>query len=107
MSGLSLSGATSALPAARLAVRFGPENPANIDLYGQVLLALEDEMNALRLYLRALELDPSYAPAYYHLGILYSARDDADQAVYYLSKAVQYSRNPALTDQAQRLLSAY
>jgi tetratricopeptide (TPR) repeat protein len=97
----------AALPAARLAVEYGPEDPANVDVHGQVLLALEDEMNAIRHYLSALELDPTYAPAYYHLGILYSARDDRDPAVYYLSKAVAYSTNPALTDQAQRLLSSY
>ncbi len=97
----------AALPAARLAVRFGPDDPANIDVLGQVLLALEDEMNALRLYLKALEVDPEFAPAYYHLGILYSARGDADLAAYYLNQAVVYSNNPALTDQAQRLLSSY
>ena len=97
----------AALPAARLAVQFDSKDPANIDVLGQVLLTLEDEMNALRFYLQALELDPAYAPAYFHLGILYSARDDANQAVYYLSKAVEYSRNPAMTDQARRLLSSY
>jgi len=96
-----------ALPAARMAVQIGPEDASNHDVLGQVLLALEDEMNAVRLYLTALELDPTYAPAYYHLGIFYSVRDQADQAVYYLSQAVKYSQNPALTDQAERLLSSY
>ena len=96
-----------ALPAARLAVQFDPQDPANIDVLGQVMLALEDENNALRFYLQALELDPTYAPAYYHLGIFYSARDDSDIAVYYLSQAVEYSNNPALIDQAQRLISSY
>ena len=88
-------------------MRFGPEDPANIDVLGQVLLALDDEMNALRFYHQALELDPEFAPAYYHMGILYSARDEVDLAVYYLSQAVAFSSNPALTDQAQRLLSSY
>jgi tetratricopeptide (TPR) repeat protein len=97
----------AALPAGRWAAQFGPQDPANIDVLGQVLLALEDEMNALRLYQQALALDPSYAPAYYHLGILFSARDEADPAVYYLNQTVAYSKNPALTDQAQRLLSSY
>lgn len=97
----------AALPAARLAVQYGPEDPANVDVHGQVLLALDDEMNAIRHYLSALELDSTYAPAYFHLGILYTARDDRESAVYYLSKAVEYSTNPALTDQAQRLLSSY
>ncbi|RLD01529.1 MAG: hypothetical protein DRI46_03645 [Chloroflexi bacterium] len=95
------------LPAGRLAVQFGPQDPANVDVLGQVLLALEDEKNALRLFQQALALDPEYAPAYYQLGILFSARDDSDPAVYYLSQAVAYSENPALTDQAQRLLLSY
>lgn len=97
----------AALPAARLAAQIGPEDPANLDVFGQVMLALGDEINALRLYLQTLELDPAYAPAYYHLGILYSVREERDLAVYYLGQAVVYSENPALTEQAQRLLSSY
>jgi len=95
----------AALPAARLAAQFGPQDPANIDVLGQVLLALGDEINALRLYLEALELDPAYAPAYFHLGILYSVQEKEDLAVYFLRQAIALSKNPALTDQAQRLLS--
>ena len=97
----------AALPAARLAAQFGPQGPANLDVLGQVLLALGDEINALRLYLEAIELDPVYAPAYFHLGILYSVQEEEDLAVYYLSRAIEFSKNPALTDQAQRLLSGY
>ena len=96
-----------ALPAGRLAVQLGPLDPANLDILGQVLLALDDEMNAINLYLGALEIDPTYAPAFYHLGILYSAREDEDLAVYYLNQAVAFSKNPALIDQAQRLLLSY
>jgi tetratricopeptide (TPR) repeat protein len=97
----------AALPAARLAVQFDPLNPANLDVQGQVLLALGDEINAIRFYNQALAIDPTYATAYYHLGILYSVREEVDLAVYYLNQAVAYSKNPALTDQAQRLLSSY
>ncbi len=97
----------AALPAARLAVQFGPEDPANIDMLGQVLLVLGDDINAIRLYLEAVELDPSYALAYYHLGILYSVKEEEDLAEYYLNQAVEYSKNPALTDQALRLLLSY
>jgi tetratricopeptide (TPR) repeat protein len=97
----------AALPAARLAVQLDPEDPANVDVLGQALLAQGDEINAIRLYQQALELDPAYAPAFYHLGILYSVQEEEDLAVYYLSQAVAFSENPALTDQAQRLLSSY
>lgn len=95
------------LPAARLAVQLDSQEPANLDALGQVLLHLEDEMNALKLFQEALTLDPAYAPTYYHLGILFSARDSQEEALYYLQEAVRYSQNPALTDQAQRLLSTY
>jgi tetratricopeptide (TPR) repeat protein len=97
----------SALPAARLAVQFDPLKAANLDVQGQVLLALGDEINAIRFYLQALAIDPTYAPASYHLGILYSVREDEDLAVYYLNQAVANSTNLALIDQAQRLLSSY
>lgn len=97
----------TALPAGRLAVQLGPQDPANLDVLGQVLLALEDEMNAINLYQRALEIDPTYALASYHLGIVYSAQEETELAVYYLNQAVANSSNLALIDQAQRLLSAY
>lgn len=97
----------AALPAARLAVQLGSQDPANLDVHGQVLLALGDDINAIRHYLGALELDPTYAPAYFHLGILYSVWEEEDLAVYYLNQAILNSKNPALTDQAQRLLSTY
>ncbi|MEJ2448387.1 MAG: tetratricopeptide repeat protein [Anaerolineales bacterium] len=95
------------LPAARIAVQQDNQNPANLDMLGQVLLALEDDMNAVKLFQQALTVDPGYAPAYYHLGIIYSAREDQDRAVYYLQQAVALSGNPALIEQAQRLLSTY
>ncbi|MFN2281045.1 MAG: tetratricopeptide repeat protein [Anaerolineales bacterium] len=95
------------LPAARLAVQLDDQDPANRDVLGQVLLALEDDLNAIKLFQQALELDPGYAPAFYHLGIIYSASGSRDQAVYYLQQAVAYSKNPSLTEQAQRLLSTY
>jgi tetratricopeptide (TPR) repeat protein len=96
----------AALPATRLAVQLGPEDPANLDMQGQVLLALGDDISAVNFYNQALALDPSYAPAYYHLGILYSVREEIDLAIYYLNQAVTFSTNPALMDQAQRLLSS-
>lgn len=95
------------LPAARLAVQLDDQDPVNRDVLGQVLLALEDDQNAIKLFQQALELDPEFAPAYYHLGIIYSANDERESAAYYLQQAVTYSRNPSLTEQAQRLLSSY
>ncbi len=95
------------LPAVRIAVQLEPENPRSLDLAGQVLAALDDHLNALSFYQRALEVDPEYAPAHFHLGIYYSTLEDRDSAVYHLQKALEYSTNPALRDQAGRLLSSY
>jgi tetratricopeptide (TPR) repeat protein len=95
------------LPAARLAVQLEDKDPANLDVMGRVLLGLSDAMNADRFFQLALEADPAYAPAYYHLGILYSARDDRERARYYLEQTLLYTDNPATRDQAERLLSTY
>ena len=97
----------SGLPAARIAVQLSPQVPGSLDVLGQVLLALDDEMNAVRFFQQALETDPTFAPSYFHLGILYSVRDEKDLAVYYLQQVLRYSENPALLDQAERLLASY
>jgi tetratricopeptide (TPR) repeat protein len=55
----------------------------------------------------ALNSNPGYAPAHYHLGIYYSALDDIDRAVFHLEQVLQSTKNPALLDQAERLLSTY
>ena len=95
------------LPAARIAVQLNDQDPANLDSMGQVLLSLDDQMNAVQFFLQSLIIDPTYAPAYYHLGILYSARNESDLAVYYLQQVLEYTNNPAIRDQAERLLSNY
>ena len=96
-----------ALPASRIAVQLDPSAAPSLDLLGQVLLALDDNLNAVKLFQQALEKDPFYAPAHFHLGIYYSTFDDIERAVYYLQQALQYTENPALYDQAERLLSTY
>jgi tetratricopeptide (TPR) repeat protein len=95
------------LPAVRYAVQLDDQNPIFIDVLGQVMLELGDEMNALRIFQRAVELDPDYAPAYFHLAILNSARDDRDRTVYYLYKVLDTTNNLALIDRTERLLSNY
>ena len=95
------------LPAARLAVQFDDQDPFFLDVMGQVLLDLDDEMNAQAFFHRALEKDPEYAPAYFHLGILFSTREDQERTVFYLQQALLHSNNLALIDQVERLLSIY
>ncbi len=62
---------TIALPAARQAVLLSPHDAAALDVLGQVLFRLGDPINAERFLHRSLSEDPTYAPAFLHLGILY------------------------------------
>ncbi|MCJ7716709.1 MAG: hypothetical protein MUO54_09335 [Anaerolineales bacterium] len=95
------------LPAARVAVQLDDQNPEILDVMGQVMLNLDDEMNAVKFFHRSLEVDSSYAPAYFHLGIIYSSRDNRDLTVYYLQQVLLYSDNLSLIDRAERLISNY
>lgn len=95
------------LPASRISVQFDPSDEVSLDILGQVLLALDDNLNAVKLFQMALESNPVYAPAHYHLGIYYSTYDDNERTVYHLQQALKYTENPALFDQAERLLSHY
>jgi len=95
------------LPASRIAVQFNPADEISLDIMGQVLLALDDNLNGVKFFQMALESNPGFAPAHYHLGIYYSAFDDTERAVYHLQQALRYTENPALFDQAERLLSNY
>ena len=76
------------LPASRIAVQFNPSDESGLDIMGQVLLALDDNLNAVKFFQMALESNPAYAPAHYHLGIYYSAFDDIERAVYHLQQAL-------------------
>lgn len=96
-----------ALPAARLAVQLDDQNPEILDIMGQVLLNLDDEMNAINFFHRALDVDSSFAPAYFHLGIIYSSGENKDLTVYYLRQVLYYSDNLSLIDRAERLISNY
>ena len=95
------------LPASRIAVQFNPSGEGGLDIMGQVFLAVDDNLNAVKFFQMALESNPVYAPAHYHLGIYYSAFDDIERAVYHLQQALMHTDNPALFDQAERLLSNY
>jgi len=69
-----------ALPTARRVIFSDPENPASMDIMGQVLFRMGDTFNAERFLHRALDRDPGYAPAYLHLGFVYSMQDKPAQA---------------------------
>ena len=95
------------LPAARQALWMGGETPASLDALGLVLFELEDEFNAERLLLHALETYPHYALAHLHLGIVYLSQEDNTRAYHHLKQALNFASDPAVIEQAQHLLSYF
>ncbi len=91
------------LPSARTAIRLSRENPEVLTVMGEVLLSLQDEQNAWQFFHRAVEIDPTYAPAHFQLAILYAAKGEDDHAVYHVERVFERSDNPALTARAERL----
>ena len=59
------------LPAARQAAVLAPNDPASLDLLGQVLIGLEDLTSAERFLQQALDKDLDFPAAHLHLGQLY------------------------------------
>jgi len=95
------------LPAARQALWLGGETPASLDTLGLVLFDLNDEFNAERLLLRALDDDPSYTLAHLHLGMVYLYQEENIRAHHHLKQALAFASDPAVVDHAQHLLSYF
>jgi tetratricopeptide (TPR) repeat protein len=96
-----------ALPAARQAVMLSPQDPASLDVMGQVLFNLGDYANAERFFLRSLQSDPNYAPAHLHLGMNSLMLGQEADAQEQLILADSLAPGTAIADQAQRLLQRY
>lgn len=96
-----------ALPAARRAVIQRPDDPLALDLMGQVLLRLQDGLNAQRFFERALQIDPAYAPAHLHLGQVFLLRGETRRAFQEITLARQLDPEGQVADQSERLLRAY
>jgi predicted Zn-dependent protease len=98
----------TALPAARQAVALAPGDAANLDVLGQVMIALEDEISAERFLQQAIEKDLDYAPAQLHLAQLYLRQGRMDWAQYYLALAArQVGQDSEANLMAKRLLARY
>ena len=95
------------LPAARQAVLLAPRAAAALDVMGQILLRLGDQLNAERFFLRALHADADYAPVHLHLGWLYILQDESVLARGHLKAAIELAPNTQAADHAQRLLGDY
>jgi tetratricopeptide (TPR) repeat protein len=98
----------TALPAARQAVDLAPEDPANLDMIGQVMSALQDEISAERFLQQAIEKDLDYAPARLHLAQLYLRQGRLDWARYHLALAARpVGQDTEASLMAKRLLARY
>jgi tetratricopeptide (TPR) repeat protein len=95
------------LPAARQALLLAPDDPACLDVMGQILILLEDTTNAERFLLRSIQSDPNYAPAHLHLGTIYTLRGDKARAIEQLKLASTLAPGSPTAEQAQRLLGNY
>lgn len=96
------------LPAARQALSLSPEDPAGLDVMGQVLVGLEDYSSGERFFLQALERDPGFGGAFLHLGQLYLQQSKMDSAREQLTLAVtKASEGSSVQVIARRLLQRY
>jgi len=50
-----------------------------------------DSISAVRFYLQTIQLAPSYAPAYYNLGVIYSERGNYVEALKYYETAIKHN----------------
>lgn len=97
---------TAGLPAARQALILSPDDAQALDMMGLVLLTLDDRTSAERFLQRALVLDDGYALAHLHLGQLYLAEGNRDQALFQVTQAAQLAeKDEAVRILAQRLIS--
>jgi tetratricopeptide (TPR) repeat protein len=76
------------IPAARQAAILAPQDPQAIDLLGFGWFLMGDLPTAERLFWRALDQDPTYVPAFLHLGMVAESRNDLRLAVGFYRQAV-------------------
>ena len=95
------------LPAARSAILLSPQEPHSLDVMGHTLLMLEDLLSAERFLRRALAIDPSYAPAHLHLGMVFLQRGDMERGRQELDLAESLGSGTWTASQAQRFIAYY
>ncbi len=95
------------LPAARKAVIMNGEDPIALDLVGYALHLGGDPASALRFFFRALQANPGYAPARFHLGLAYLAQGRVELAVQQFNLAIELAPDSLIAEQARSLLEHY
>jgi len=95
------------LPLARRLVIQEPYNPANHDLMGQVLISKGDLASAERFLKRAIELNPDFAPAHLHLGLVYILIENNEDALAELKLASSLAPDSWVSNHVDRLMETY
>lgn len=92
------------------AIALAPDDPALYVERGQRIILLFEWDRALADYDRALELDPTYADAYFYRGVLYASVPEAGnaraQAVADFEQYLTLAPNGSHADEAQAALAA-
>jgi tetratricopeptide (TPR) repeat protein len=102
---LDLAG--TGLPAARKLVELANKDWQADDIAGQILLDTNDPVGAEALLKKAVQLDPSQAAPYLHLGLLYMETGDRAAAFSNLNQAKILDPDGPNGWQASRLLAQY
>ena len=98
---------TTGIPAARQALLINPDDPIAADLVGYGYYLLGDGLTAERFLTRALQADPEYAPAYFHLGMLRFSQGDLSAANIQLRRTISLVPDTPLAAEAERILERF
>lgn len=95
------------LPAARAAALQDEGDTVALDLIGYAYYLQGDWVSGLRFLHRALSVNPDYAPARLHLGMLYLAREQFPDGIRQLELAIRLAPGTSAAKQAQLILDSY
>lgn len=95
---------TVGISAARQAVVLDQENPVGFTLLGRAYALKGDNYNAEKFYEQAIELNSSYAPAHFYLGLFYINDDDPDKAYPHLEKVLELTNDIGMRQDALSLI---
>jgi tetratricopeptide (TPR) repeat protein len=98
---------TIGLNAARQAVLIAPHSAEALDMMGRLLFLSGDSSSGERFLQRALEQDPDFIPAHFHLGQLYLKEDCFQPSYEHLLIVSRSSEKIKEVSLAKRLLASY
>jgi tetratricopeptide (TPR) repeat protein len=96
-----------ALPASRNAVALDPRNATALDALGYTYFLLDDVDFAERFLKQSIALDSMFAPAHYHLGLVYLSQEKLDLAKASFELATQFDPEGEIGHLARRALEHF